>query len=116
MHAPLPETGTVKALDGVKDVQSYGYVSPLCIRNSRAEMEKWMVRHMYWSEKEDCQNLNIWTPSIRDGRNVRLWYTHGGGFSAGSSIEQPAHDGENLLSEMLLVASVNQAGRMCWDI
>ena len=64
---------------------------------------------MYWSEKEDCQNLNIWTPSIRDGRKrpVMVWL-HGGGFSAGSSIEQLAYDGENLSrSGDVVVVSVN---------
>ena len=64
---------------------------------------------MYWSEKEDCQNLNIWTPSIRDGRKrpVMVWL-HGGGFSAGSSIEQLAYDGENLSrAGDVVVVSVN---------
>ena len=68
-----------------------------------------MVPHMYWSEKEDCQNLNIWTPSIRDGRKrpVMVWL-HGGGFSAGSSIEQLAYDGENLSrAGDVVVVSVN---------
>lgn len=68
-----------------------------------------MVPHMYWSEKEDCQNLNIWTPSIRDGRKrpVMVWL-HGGGFSSGSSIEQLAYDGENLSrAGDVVVVSVN---------
>ena len=58
----------VKPWDGVKDVQSYGYVSPLLHPEQPGGNGEMMVPHMYWSEKEDCQNLNIWTPSIRDGR------------------------------------------------
>ena len=99
----------VKPWDGVKDVQSYGYVSPLLHPEQPGGNGEMMVPHMYWPEKEDCQNLNIWTPSIRDGRKrpVMVWL-HGGGFSAGSSIEQLAYDGENLSrSGDVVVVSVN---------
>ena len=64
----------VKPWDGVKDVQSYGYVSPLLHPEQPGGNGEMMVPHMYWPEKEDCQNLNIWTPSIRMAGNVRLWY------------------------------------------
>ena len=99
----------IKPWDGVKDVQSYGYVSPLLHPEQPGGNGEMMVPHMYWSEKEDCQNLNIWTPSIRDGRKrpVMVWL-HGGGFSAGSSIEQLAYDGENLSrAGDVVVVSVN---------
>ena len=45
--------------------------------------------HRYWPESEDCQYLNIWTNSLDSGarRPVMVWI-HGGGFTAGSSIEQ----------------------------
>lgn len=45
----------------------------------------------------NCQNLNIWTPGINDGkkRPVMVWL-HGGGFQAGSSAESTAYDGANL--------------------
>ncbi len=99
----------VKPWDGVKEVQSYGYVSPLLHPEQPGGNGEMMVPHMYWPEKEDCQNLNIWTPSIRDGRKrpVMVWL-HGGGFSAGSSIEQLAYDGENLSrAGDVVVVSVN---------
>ena len=89
--------------------RSYGYVSPLLHPEQPGGNGEMMVPHMYWSEKEDCQNLNIWTPSIRDGRKrpVMVWL-HGGGFSAGSSIEQLAYDGENLSrAGDVVVVSVN---------
>ena len=84
-------------------------MSPLLHQEQPGGNGEMMVPHMYWPEKEDCQNLNIWTPSIRDGRKrpVMVWL-HGGGFSAGSSIEQLAYDGENLSrSGDVVVVSVN---------
>ena len=60
----------------------------------------------------NCQNLNIWTPGIADGkkRPVMVWL-HGGGFSAGSSAEIPAYDGANLSrAGDVVVVSVNN-----WD-
>lgn len=56
----------------------------------------------------NSQNLNIWTPGIRDGekRPVMVWL-HGGGFSTGSANEQ-GYDGENLSrSGDVVVVSVN---------
>ena len=57
----------------------------------------------------NCQNLNIWTPGIADGkkRPVMVWL-HGGGFSAGSSAEIPAYDGADLSrAGDVVVVSVN---------
>lgn len=60
-------------------------------------------------ESEDCQNLNVWTPSIDDGkkRAVMVWI-HGGGFQSGSSNDLQSYDGENLArSQDVVVVSVN---------
>lgn len=60
-------------------------------------------------EGEDCQNLNVWTPRINDGkkRPVMVWL-HGGGFQTGSSIEQRVYDGANLSRKGdVVVVSVN---------
>lgn len=85
----------VKNWNGIKTAYSYGEIA--------------MQSGNYANMDENCQNLNIWTPSINDGkkRPVMVWL-HGGGFSTGSSIESPAYDGENLSKKGdIVVVSVN---------
>ena len=97
----------LKEWEGVREAQSYGYVCPLLSKDEpNCEM---MVPHMYWPEDENCLSLNIWTLSIGDSkkRPVMVWL-HGGGFFAGSSIEQLAYDGENLCAlKDVVVVSLN---------
>ncbi|HIS47487.1 MAG TPA: carboxylesterase/lipase family protein [Candidatus Scybalocola faecigallinarum] len=90
-QAPVP----VKPWDGVKDALSYGYVCPLM--NQDVPNGELMVPHRYWPMDENCQYLNIWTGSLdpEAKKPVMVWL-HGGGFFAGSSIEQVAYDGTNL--------------------
>lgn len=54
----------------------------------------------YWDVSEDCLHLNVWTPSITNGkkRPVLVWL-HGGGFTNGSGIEQDGYHGENISRE-----------------
>ena len=93
--------------DGIKEAMSYGFVCPLMERdNPCAEL---MVPHRYWPQDEHCQNLNIWTKSLEDGKKmpVIVWL-HGGGYAAGSSIEQTAYDGFNLcMGGDVVLVSVN---------
>lgn len=81
--------------EGVRDALSYGYVCPMLDRETaNGEI---MVPHRYWPKDENCQYLNIWTQSIdRNAKKPVMVWLHGGGYSAGSSIEQIAYDGENL--------------------
>ncbi len=89
-HAPEP----VEKWENVFDAASYGYVCPL-MTNDRPGGELY-VPHRFWPMDEDCLNLNIWTPAPDDrGRPVLVWL-HGGGFEAGSAIEQVAYDGANM--------------------
>ena len=44
--------------------------------------------HRYWVQDEDCLNLNIWTPACDAQKRPVMVWLHGGGFFAGSSIEQ----------------------------
>lgn len=85
----------VKPWEGIKDALAYGYVSPL-LRQDTPTNEV-MIPHRYWPMDENCQYLNIWTRSIEPGvkKPVMVWL-HGGGYIAGSSIEQVAYDGANL--------------------
>ena len=88
-HAPKPAVW-----DGVLDATSYGYVCPLLeMPKPNGEM---LVPHRYWLMDEACQNLNIWTPALDDAHRPVLVWLHGGGYFAGSSIEQIAYEGENM--------------------
>lgn len=88
-HAPEPAVW-----DGVLDATSYGYVCPLLeMPKPNGEM---LVPHRYWLMNEACQNLNIWTPALDDAHRPVLVWLHGGGYFAGSSIEQIAYEGENM--------------------
>jgi para-nitrobenzyl esterase len=53
--------------------------------------------HNWGYTNENCQTLNVWTPGINDSkkRPVMVWF-HGGGFTAGSYVELPSYDGENI--------------------
>lgn len=103
-QAPQP----VKPWEGVKDALGYGYVCPLLHQETPSSGEL-MVPHRYWPMDEHCQNLNIWTQTLCPNakKPVMVWL-HGGGFSAGSSIEQQAYDGENMSKHGdVVVVSVN---------
>lgn len=79
---------------GELDACSYGYVCPL-MTNDPPKGELY-VPHRYWPMDEHCQNLNIWTPDTDGGKRPVLVWLHGGGFFAGSAIEQVAYDGANM--------------------
>ncbi len=101
-HAPEP----VEPWEGVFQAVSYGCVCPLLdLPKPGGEL---MVPHRFWVTDEDCQNLNIWSPGL-DGekRPVMVWL-HGGGFFAGSAIEQIAYEGEAMCKlGQVVVVSVN---------
>lgn len=101
-HAPEPVT----PWKGILDATSYGYVCPLLeIGRPNGEL---MVPHRYWPMNEHCQNLNIWTPACDGEKRPVLVWLHGGGFEAGSAIEQVAYEGENMCRHgQVVVVSVN---------
>lgn len=101
-HAPKP----VDAWEGVLDTTSYGYVCPL-LKMEKPNGEV-LVPHRYWVMDEDCQNLNIWTPALDEKKRPVMVWLHGGGFEAGSAIEQIAYEGENMAKYGdVVVVSIN---------
>jgi para-nitrobenzyl esterase len=83
--------------DGIRTALTYSYISPQVFSDKIDDVAEFLTPHRYGIPNDHCQNLNIWTPGINDGkkRPVMVWF-HGGGFVNGSSIEQVAYDGENL--------------------
>lgn len=93
--------------EGVKDVTSYGFVCPLMAQETpNGEL---MVPHRYWPQNEHCQNLNIWTKALdKEAKSPVVVWLHGGGYFAGSSIEQEAYDGFNMCMQGdVVVVSIN---------
>lgn len=97
--------------EGVRSSRSYGPVCPIDV----ASMILWdelefAQQHNFWFMKEDdCLNLNVWSPGIKDDKQkpVMVWL-HGGGYTAGSSCELPTYDGESLsANEDVVVVSIN---------
>lgn len=93
--------------EGVRDATSYGFVCPLMSQETPSG--ELLVPHRYWPQSEHCQNLNIWTKSLgQEAKKPVLVWLHGGGYFAGSSIEQVAYDGFNMCMEGdVVVVSIN---------
>ncbi|MGB6724421.1 MAG: carboxylesterase family protein [Terracidiphilus sp.] len=83
--------------DGLRTALTYGYICPEVQMPQLNDVAEFLIPHRIWVTSDNCQNLNIWTPGIDDGkkRPVMVWF-HGGGYTNGSSIEQLVYDGENL--------------------
>ena len=80
---------------GVKDALNYGNVCPLMY--PECGDGDFMAPHRVWFQDENCQNLNLWTPALEPHKKLPvLVWLHGGGFFAGSAIEQYAYDGYNM--------------------
>ncbi|MBQ0001777.1 MAG: carboxylesterase/lipase family protein, partial [Clostridiales bacterium] len=101
-HAPEP----LDPWDDVLDTTSYGYVCPLLeMPKPNGEV---LVPHRYWLMDENCMNLNLWTPGLDDKKRPVMVWLHGGGYFAGSSIEQIAYEGENMAKHGdVVVVSIN---------
>jgi para-nitrobenzyl esterase len=95
-----------------KDVRSsmtYGPVCPMDPTTTVNDEFEFPFHHSWGYTNENCQTLNVWTPGINDTkkRPVMVWF-HGGGFTAGSYVELPSYDGENISKKGdIVLVSVN---------
>ena len=82
---------------GVRPCLHHGFVCPQRMRDAWGNQEEaWLFDWNDGIPSEDCLNLNVWTPALDDGKRPVMVWLHGGAFMAGSSIELPSYDGENL--------------------
>lgn len=92
---------------GIRSSLTYGPVCPTDLTTTVNDEFEFVFQHNWGYTNENCQSLNIWTSKIYDGkkRPVMVWL-HGGGFTAGSSVELPSYDGENIArkGEVVLVS------------
>lgn len=89
------EPTEVEPWDGIKNALAYGYVCPMLHQDVPGK--EVMVPHRYWPLDENCQYLNVWTQSIcPDAKKPVMVWMHGGGFAAGSGIEQVCYEGDSL--------------------
>ena len=80
----MPEP--VPAWEGVKDAGSYGMICP--VLSEPMPTGEVMTPHRFWPSSEHCQYLNVWTDNCDPAaKKPVLFWIHGGGYSAGSSIE-----------------------------
>ena len=101
----MPEP--VKAWEGVKDAGSYGMICP--VLSEPMPTGEVMTPHRFWPSSEHCQYLNVWTTKCDPAaKKPVMFWIHGGGYAAGSSIEQVCYDGFNLAKlDDVVVVSVN---------
>ncbi len=96
--------------EGIRSSTMYGPVAPLMNPTTSVQDEpEFVFDHDWGYPNEDCLRINIWTPSIDDGKKRPvLFWIHGGGFTTGSSQELPSTDGENLSKKGdVVVVSIN---------
>ena len=90
---------------GEKLALTYGEVCPQVSMGGRS----FFFTGPEMMEGESCLNLNVWSPSVSDGkkRAVMVWI-HGGGFQSGASNDLDSYDGANLArTGDVVVVSVN---------
>ncbi|TFG73134.1 MAG: carboxylesterase/lipase family protein, partial [Flavobacteriales bacterium] len=71
--------------DGIRSSTSYGPVAPLLTPTTMVQDEpEFVFDHDWGYTNEDCLRINVWTPSITDGKKRPvLFWIHGGGYTAG---------------------------------
>lgn len=90
-HMPVEQ----QPWEGIKNAYTYGPISMQMLPPNPPSYYRGL--HMLQKQSEDCQNLNIWAPKTMNGEKkpVLVWM-HGGGYFAGSALEEYSFDGFNL--------------------
>ena len=104
----MPPSGDV-SWTGIRSSMSYGPVCPIDPVTTVNDEFEFPFHHDLGYPNENCLSLNVWTRHINDKskRPVMVWF-HGGGFTAGSSIELPSYDGEQISKKGdVVLVSVN---------
>ena len=106
-RAPKP----VAPWRGVRDCIGHGFASPQAPVDPRQDFANLLQFNLAASiggMGEDCANLNIWTPALRDGaKRPVLVSFHGGGFNNGSG-NLPLYEGGHLAADGdVVVVTVN---------
>jgi para-nitrobenzyl esterase len=94
---------------GIRSSMTYGPVCPIDATTTVSDEFEFPFHHDWGYTNENCLNLNVWTKKISNSQKkpVMVWF-HGGGFTAGSSVELPSYDGESLARKGdVVVVSVN---------
>ena len=82
--------------EGVRTARAYGFSCPI-IKQTTIDITAYNLPRRYWVENEDCQYMNIWTPTMDpNAKKPVLVYLHGGGFHIGSSVDLTTYDSYNL--------------------
>lgn len=95
---------TPDSWSGVRLAMNYGENCPIP-EQTTVSLDEQFNTHRYFPQNENCQFLNIWTPSLSAGKQPVLVFIHGGGYTNGSAIEGEGYDGRNMaeLGELVVV-------------
>ncbi|MEU8250049.1 carboxylesterase family protein [Nonomuraea sp. NPDC048916] len=97
-RAPAP----VEPWEGVRDALEYGPTAPK--RPYRPPLDQLIPDPDI--PGDDCLNLNVWTPSVGEGRLPVLVWIHGGSLRNGSAA-LPLYDGRAFARDGVVLVSIN---------
>ncbi len=86
---------SIEPHDGIATAWAYGPTCPT--NNPNSPGIQFVSDYVFWPEDENCQYLNVWTPTIdKDARKPVLVWIHGGGHEQGSPISRKCYDCSDL--------------------